>query len=74
MLPRCPGQGHARAGVEVERDGCKARAMDPLLLLLLAALALTAGLFVSGIIVYPFGVLVLLLLTVARTVHLKSRR
>ena len=44
---------------------------DPVLLGLVALLALTIGLFLAGMLPYPFGILVLLLLIVAR---LLSRR
>lgn len=44
---------------------------DPVLLGLVALLALTITLFLAGVLPYPFGILVLLLLIVAR---LLSRR
>ena len=44
---------------------------DPVLLGLIALLVLTITLFLAGVLPYPFGILVLLLLIVAR---LLSRR
>jgi hypothetical protein len=39
---------------------------DPVLLGLVALLVLTIGLFLAGVLPYPFGILVLLLLVVGR--------
>jgi len=46
---------------------------DRLLLILLVALLLTLGLFLAGVFVYPFGLVVLLLLAIARVLHLHGK-
>lgn len=47
---------------------------DKTLLLLLAALALTIALFLAGSFVYPFGLVVLLILIAARVMHLTGKK
>jgi len=47
---------------------------DKTLLLLLAALALTIALFLAGLFVYPFGLVVLLILIAARVMHLTGKK
>ena len=44
-----------------------------MLLVVLAALLLTLGLFLVGVFVYPFGLVVLLLLAIARILHLQGK-
>ncbi len=43
------------------------------MLALLAGLALTTGLFLADVFVYPFGLVVLILLIVARILQLQGR-
>jgi len=47
---------------------------DRVLLALTAGLALTTGLFLADVFVYPFGLVVLILLILARILDLKGRR
>ena len=46
---------------------------DKPLLALVGALALTTGLFLADVFVYPFGLLVLILLILARILHLQGK-
>ena len=43
------------------------------LLAILAGLGLTLGLFLANLVVYPFGILILAVLLVARLLYLKSK-
>ena len=46
---------------------------DRILLALTAGLALTTGLFLADVFVYPFGLVVLVLLILARILHLQGK-
>lgn len=46
--------------------------MDRTLALLLAALALTVGLFLTGVFPYPFGMVILIALAIARLLQISG--
>ena len=52
----------------------KTAQFDSVLIIIGALLVLTIGAFAAGVIVYPYGILVLLILFIARLGHIKSKR